>query len=86
MALVDKLGNPIKVGQFVSTTVLDHNIVCKVVHIKEPSMISVGKDNMQLIGEIVLVSEHHIPFDAKGGAMGGLVVCQTPEHLKKSSD
>lgn len=72
--LKDKLGNELKTGQYVSVTVLDHNIVCKVMDIQT------------LKGELILVSEHHIPFDPRGAILPAIVVCQTPPQIARKPD
>jgi hypothetical protein len=84
MAIKDKLGNIIKVGQLINATITEHSIVCEVVEIQEPSMLSTSKDAMQVPGVLVLTSRHMIPImpDPRLWTMTALVVAQTPPELK----
>jgi hypothetical protein len=87
MTPTDKLGNPIKKGQYVSVTVVEHNVICEVVDIREPSMLSVGpgKENIQMAGALVLISKHIVGIDPRNPQMMSVVVCQTPDALKTGS-
>jgi hypothetical protein len=84
MAIKDKLGNIIKPGQLVNVGVIEHTMICEVIEIKEPSMLSTGKDAMQVPGLLVLVSRHMIPIpaDPRLWTMSGISVCQTPPEMK----
>ena len=84
MSIKDRIGNEIKVGQHVSVTLSDHTIICEVVEVKNPSMLSAGKDAMQMAGMVVLISKHLIPFDPRQGNFPGMIVCQTPPEMKEN--
>ena len=82
----DKLGNIIKPGQYASCVVLEHNIICRVVEVREPTALSIP--NAPSVGEVLLVSEHRIPVihDPRNPSPDDvmpLTVCQVPPDFDK---
>ena len=79
--IVDSLGNPLKVGEWVVTMEGDQTLACQIMEIEEPSVLAPGPNQMTRPGIVRLLPLPLMKFyDQKNPRLQGVIKIYKPAN------